>query len=204
MSTVPKRRLTPDEYLAIERDAPLRSEFFDGEMFAMAGATEQHTLAKDNFAGEARNALKGGPCRVVTSDMRVKISAKGLYVYPDVVIYCGDAQFEDDVRDTLLNPQIIVEVLSDSTEGYDRGNKFKSYRKLPSLREYILISQNSPSVERHVPQEGSRSWLMTPFDGLEDVFSFASSPVQIPLAEIYRGVRFPAPESEAVDTPSKT
>jgi len=197
MSTVPKRRITPQEYLTIERAAPYRSEFYDGEMFAMAGATEQHSLAKDNFAREAGNALKDGPCRVVTSDMRVKISPKGLYVYPDVVIYCGEAEFEDNVRDTLLNPQIIVEVLSDSTEGYDRGNKFKSYRKLPSLREYILISQSGPSVERHVPQEGSKSWLMTPFDGLEAVFSFASIPVQIPLAEIYRGVQFPAPNLEA-------
>src|SRR6516165_948756 len=116
MVAVPKTKLTPAEYLARERKAEFKSEFYRGEMFAMAGASEEHCLVKDNLAGEARHQLKGGPCRVVTSDLRVKVDATGLYTYPDVVIYCDWPRFEDDVFDTLLNPRVIVEVLSDSTE----------------------------------------------------------------------------------------
>src|SRR6516164_9839252 len=118
MSTVAKRLLTSEEYLARERKADYRSEFYRGEMFALAGASWEHTLIKDNLAREAGNQLKTGPCRVVTSDLRVKVSATGLYTYPDVVIVCDEPQFEDQVMDTLLNPRILVEVLSDSTEKY--------------------------------------------------------------------------------------
>jgi Uma2 family endonuclease len=192
MSTVPTRLLTSQEYLARERQADYRSEFYRGEMFAMAGASWEHSLVKDNMAGEARSRLKGGPCRVVTSDLRVKITATGLYTYPDIVVVCDEPQFEDDMFDTLLNPHTLVEVLSDSTEKYDRGLKFGHYRQLPSVQEYVLVAQDRPLVERYVRQPDG-SWLLTAWNDLTQTFTFSSIPVQIPLAEIYRGVEFPEP-----------
>ena len=190
MSAVPKAKLTPVEYLAIERKAAFKSEFYHGEMFAMAGASEEHCLIKDNLAGETRHQLKGSTCRVVTSDLRVKVDRTGLYTYPDVVVYCDRPRFEDDTFDTLLNPRAIAEVLSPSTEAYDRGEKFTQYRQIPTLQEYVLVSQNRPLVERHVRQPDG-SWLMTEFAGLEQVLEFASVPARVPLAEIYRDVAFP-------------
>ncbi len=188
MSTAPTRRLTPQEYLAQERLAEFRSEYLRGEVFAMAGASYEHTLIKDNLAGETRSQLKSGPCRVLTSDMRVKVDATGLYTYPDIAIVCDEPQFEDAAVDTLLNPQAIVEVLSDSTEKYDRGAKFGHYRQVPTLQEYILVAQDRPLVERYVRQADG-SWLLTVFDQPSQVFAFASVAVQIPLTEIYRGVK---------------
>jgi Uma2 family endonuclease len=192
MSSVPKHLLTPQEYLARERLADVRSEFYRGEMFALAGASWEHTLIKDNLAREAGNQLKTGPCRVVTSDLRVKVSATGLYTYPDVVIVCDEPQFEDQVMDTLLNPRILVEVLSDSTEKYDRGTKFGHYRQLPSVREYVLVAQDRPLVERYVRQADD-TWVLTAFGDLAQTFSFGTVSVQIALTDIYRGVTFPEP-----------
>ena len=142
MSAAQKTLLTPAEYLARERAAEFRSEFYRGEMFAMSGASWAHSVIKDNLAWETRNQLQGGPCRVVTSDLRVKVSATGLYTYPDLLIVCGEPEFEDEVFDTLLNPRVIVEILSDSTEKYDRGTKFTQYRQLSSLQEYVLVAQD--------------------------------------------------------------
>lgn len=189
MSTAPKRLLTPQEYLAKERAADFRSEFYRGEVFAMAGATWEHTLVKDNIAGEARNQLKEGPCKVLTSDMRVKITATGLYTYPDIVIVCEEPQFEDNVFDTVLNPRTIVEVL------YDRGLKFGHYRQVPTIQEYVLVAQDRPLLERYVRQPDN-SWLLTEFKDMTQSFAFGSIPVQIPLAEIYRGVKFPENPSQ--------
>jgi Uma2 family endonuclease len=164
-------------------------------MFAMAGASWEHTLIKDNLAREAGNQLKNGPCRVATSDLRVKIHATGLYTYPDMVIVGDEPQFEDQVRDTLLNPRIIVEVLSDSTEKYDRGAKFGHYRQLPSLQEYVLVSQDHPLLDGFVRRPDD-SWVLTTFSQLTKTFAFGTVPVQIPLEDIYRGVQFP-------ETPNK-
>jgi Uma2 family endonuclease len=195
MSTAPKRLLTPQEYLARERAAETRSEYYRGEMFAMSGASWEHTLIKDNIAREAGNALRNGPCRVVTSDLRVKVDATGLYTYPDVVIVCGSPRFEDNQFDTLLNPQIIVEVLSDSTEKYDRGKKFNHYRQVNALQEFVLIAQNEPTIDRYVRQ-GDASWNLTSYAGVGTTFSFATIEVHITMSEIYRGVTFP-------ETPSR-
>lgn len=192
MSTAEKIRLTPQEYLAKERQADFRSEFYRGEMFAMAGASREHARIKDNLARHAGNRLEGGPCEVYTSDLRVKISATGLYTYPDVVVVCGEPQFEDEHVDTLLNPRVVVEVLSDSTERYDRGAKFGHYRQLPSVQEYLLVSQDSPLVERCVRQDDG-TWTLKDFRGLDCTFEFASIPASVPLADIYRGVKFPEP-----------
>src|SRR5437016_2130566 len=190
MSAVPKRLLTPQEYLAQERRADFRSEFLGGEVFAMAGTTFEHCLIKDNLAREAGYQLKDGPCRVVTSDLRVKITPTGLYTYPDIVFVCDKPQFEDETLDTLLNPRAIVEVLSDSTEKYDRGAKFRHYRQIASLQEYVLVAQDQALMERFVRQ-ADESWLLTVFADLGRIFEFTSIPVRVPLAEVYRGVPFP-------------
>ena len=190
MSTVAKSLLSPQQYLARERQADFRSEYFRGEMFAMSGASWEHTLIKDNLAREAGNQLKAGPCRVVTSDLRVKITATELYTYPDIVVVCEEPQFEDDHFDTLLNPRALVEVLSDSTEKYDRGAKFAHYRQIPSMKEYVMVAQDRPLIERYVRQADG-TWVLTVFDDLTQTFAFASVPAKVALAEIYRGVTFP-------------
>ena len=190
MSTVPQRLLSPQEYLALERQADVRSEYHRGEIFAMAGASWEHTLIKDNLAREAGNQLKSGPCRVLTSDLRVKVNATGLYTYPDVVIVCDEPQFEDKVMDTLLNPRVVVEVLSDSTEKYDRGVKFAHYRQLAPIQEYVLVAQDRPLVERYVRQ-AEDAWVLTAFSAMTQTFAFGTVPVRIALVDIYRGVEFP-------------
>lgn len=190
MSTVPELLLTPQEYLARERQAGFRSEFYRGEIFAMAGASWRHTLIKDNMSRETGNMLQSGPCQVVTSDLRVKISATGLYTYPDLVVVCDEPQFEDQTQDTLLNPLVIVEVLSDSTEKYDRGTKFSHYRQLPSVQEYVMVAQDRLLIERYVRQTDD-SWLLTVFGESADTFDFASIGASIPMSAIYRGVKLP-------------
>ena len=134
--------LTPEAYLTLEESAPEKNEYVDGEIFAMTCASEPHNLIVVNTVRELGNQLKKRPCKVYASDMRVKVSPTGLFTYPDVVVVCGQAQFDDSHRDTLLNPTLIVEVLSESTEAYDRGRKFEHYRKLESLAEYVLIAQH--------------------------------------------------------------
>lgn len=191
MASVPKMLLTPKEYLALERKAEIKSEYYRGETFAMAGASYHHTLVKDNLAGEARQQLKQGPCQMLTSDMRVKVESVGLYTYPDLVVASEKPKFEDDTVDTILNPTVLIEVLSKSTENYDRGAKFGMYRQIPSLQEFVLVAQDKPLVERYVrqPEDG---WLLTEVRDREGSFGFASVPVSIPMTDIYRGVEFPA------------
>src|SRR5712692_10164216 len=135
-----KQRVTPEEYLARERDAEHKSEYFDGEIFAMAGGSPQHSAIIFNVNGLLFPQLRGGPCRGFNSDMRVKVSETGLYTYPDLVVLCGEPQFDDEHQDTLLNPTLIVEVLSPTTKAYARGDKFSHYRWLESLQEYLLVA----------------------------------------------------------------
>src|SRR5437867_12261501 len=141
MSLERKTHLSPEEYLSLDRKSEVRSEYFDGDMVAMSGGSREHNLIVTNLVRELSLHLKGRPCEVYPSNMRVKISATGLYTYPDVVVVCSDPQFEDESVDTLINPTLIAEVLSDSTEAYDRGAKFAHYRKIDSLLEYLLVSQ---------------------------------------------------------------
>ena len=141
--------ITEAEYLAEERKRPFKSEYFRGEVFAMVGASEKHNLIVANLITTLNMQLKGKPCRVYPSDMRLKIEKSKLYTYPDVMVLCGERQFVDEKNDTLLNPEVIIEVLSDSTESYDRGVKFEHYRTAPSLKEYILISQNDRKMKRY-------------------------------------------------------
>lgn len=184
MSLQTRPRLTPEEYLALERAATSKSEFFNGEMFAMAGATEEHVLIVVNVAGELRAQLRGRPCRTYSNDMRVKVSETGMYTYPDVVVVCGEPQFDDEHRDTLLNPTAIFEVLSPSTEAYDRGEKFAQYQRLESLREYVLIAQDRHRVEQYVRQQEGQ-WLYSEVRGLGETVHLPSIGCDIALSEVY-------------------
>ena len=190
MSAVAKTQLTEAQYLARERAANFRSEFLRGEVFAMAGASFAHNRIKENTGWELNRQLRGGPCFVLSSDQRVKVSATGLYTYPDLLVICGEPQFEDAVHDTLLNPRLICEVLSDSTEAYDRGAKFTHYRQIASLQEYLLIAQDRPLMERfHRQPEGS--WLFSEAASLDAVLPLASVDARLALADIYLGVELP-------------
>lgn len=200
MTAAPKKVLTPEEYLAIERQAPYKSEFLNGKMFAMAGASRNHNAIKDNLVMEIGSRLKGGPCRTYSSDMRVKVIDTGLYTYPDITIVCGDAQLEDGQFDTLLNPRVIIEILSDSTESYCRGMKFRHYQRIESLQEYILVSQNEPVIDRFVRQ--SRwDWLSTTIVDLDKTLELVTVEVKLPLAEIYAGITFPPPPEPQAGSP---
>jgi len=164
MSTGALQRYTVEEYLARERAAETKSEFYDGEIFAMAGGSEAHNLIAGNLIRDVGTGLRGRSCRVYPSDMRVKVPT-GLYTYPDVTVVCGQPEFEGDRRDILLNPIVIFEVLSPSTEGYDRGKKFEHYRQLPSLEAYIVVAQDRSSIE-HFGRQSDGSWVLTaPSDG---------------------------------------
>jgi Uma2 family endonuclease len=184
MSSQAYKRYTPEEYLALERQAQCKSEYYAGEIFAMAGASRWHNLIVANVVSELRSQLKGRPCTTYPSDMRVKISPTGLYTYPDVIVVCGEAQFEDSQQDTLLNPTLIVEVLSESTEAYDRGGKFAHYRKLASLMEYVLIAQTKPHIEQYTRQTDNR-WLLAETDSLHGTVHLPSIGCQLALAEVY-------------------
>ncbi|MGH7596165.1 MAG: Uma2 family endonuclease [bacterium] len=181
--------ITVEEYLAREREADYKSEYFNGEIFAMAGALEPHNLITGNVLGELHAQLKPRPCRVYPSDMRLKVSATGLYTYSDVMVVCGEVQFDDDEFDTLLNPTVIIEVLSKSTESHDRITKFEHYSKLKSLREYLLVAQNRPRAELFI-KEGEGRWAFLTFENLEDVVKLASIDCELALKDIYLKVNF--------------
>jgi Uma2 family endonuclease len=189
MTAVTKKKLSENEYLAIERAAEFKSEFYNGEMFAMTGASHQHSEIKENLSVEVGGRLKGGTCRSYSGDQRVKIDRTGLYTYPDFLIVCGRAEFDPEHKDTLYNPQVIIEILSKSTESYDRGKKFLYYRRIPSLKEYVLVSQDQKLIERFVRQPDD-DWLLTTFDDPNGEFALSTVPVRVPMADVYRGVEF--------------
>jgi Uma2 family endonuclease len=191
LSLQPKTHMTPEEYLAIERKAEYKSEYFNGEMFAMSGASERHVSIVANLMYLLVGQLRGRPCKAYASDMRVRVSPTGLYTYPDVVVVCGQAQFADDQKDTLLNPTLIVEVLSESTKDYDRGEKFEHYRSLASLNEYVLIAQDKYHVEHFVRQSDNR-WLLSETNRLEDTIHLSSIDCDLALAEVYDKVELSA------------
>lgn len=181
-------RLTPMEYLTIERAAPTKSEFYDGEMFAMAGGTALHSLIGTNVTGEFRNKLRGKHCVPYNADLRIQVQATGLFTYPDLSIICGPLQFAD-ADDTVTNPSVLVEVLSPSTEAYDRGQKFLQYRQIPSLREYLLVSQHEPLLELFVRQDNNL-WSLREAAGLDARLEIPSLEITVSLAEIYANVDF--------------
>ena len=194
MTAVPRSKLTVAEYLAIERRAEFKSEFYDGEMFAMAGASVEHNRVNKNLAVELGARLKGGPCELFISDLRVRIKRTGLYCYPDLVIVCGEPQYAEEDKDTLVNPRVVFEVLSPSTERYDRTTKFQHYKQLPSVQEYVLVAQDRAWCERFVRQPDG-AWAQVAFDGLDAALELTAVPVAVPLADVYARVEFPPPES---------
>jgi Uma2 family endonuclease len=188
MATKLEPTFTAEEYLAIERTADHRSELVNGRIYAMSGASRRHNLITLNLGGELRSRLRGRPCEAYVSEMRVKVSQTGMYTYPDVVVLCDPPKLEDSHGDTLLNPGVIIEVLSDSTEKYDRGDKFAHYRKLESLREYILISQSRMLVEQYV-RHGDH-WMLSEISDPAEALRVETLGCEDPLAEIYDRVEF--------------
>ena len=193
MSTVPVRRISPEEFLSWERKAERKSEFYDGEIFAMAGASREHNLIVTNLAGELSQQLKNKPCEVYLSEMRTRIP-NGPYVYPDVVVVCSEPQFEDKGLDTLTNPLVVIEVLSESMADFDRGTKFRYYRRIESLREYLVVDQAEPFVERHSRGAGD-AWQLEESAGLSAAMRVESLGCTLSLTDIYFKVSFPPPKS---------
>src|SRR5712692_1128827 len=191
MSLQPQLRYTPEEYLALERKAEYKSEYLAGEIFVMSCASRRHNLISGNVFASLHAQFRNRPYEVYMGDMRVKVSPTGLYTYPDVVALCGEPQFDDEQRDTLLNPTVIIEVLSPSTEAYDRGGKFGHYRKLTSLVECVLISQEEPHVEHYVRQSDNQ-WLLSETSSLQDAVQLPSINCTLVLVEVYEKVEFGA------------
>jgi Uma2 family endonuclease len=190
MSSRPKTYLTPEEYLAIERRNEYKSEYIDGEMVAMTGASRRHNLITTSITGQLYPQLRGRACESYSGDMRVRIPTTRAYMYPDAVVVCGEPQLEDDYLDALLNPTVLVEVLSESTERYDRGRKFGFYRTIESLAEYVLVAQDECRVEQYAKQPDGRR-LLTDHRSLEDVVEPASIQCTLRLSEVYEKVALP-------------
>lgn len=191
MSSAAEKRYSPADYLALERAADTKHEFFDGEIFAMSGGTKVHSRLSVNMLHELSKALETSPCEVLNSDMRIKLPT-GLYTYPDASVICDSPQFEDGHDDVLLNPIVIVEVLSPSTESYDRGKKFEHYRSCPSLRDYLLIAQDRVFVEHYSRQADTDQWLLTTWNSLEAAVTLTALGVRLPLRGIYARVDVPS------------
>ncbi len=182
----PFKALTEEEYLAFERVSHVRHEYLRGHVFAMAGASREHNLLTGNVAGELRRQLKGKPCETYSNDMLVMVSKTGLYTYPDVVVVCGTPRFLDERRDTLLNPLLIIEVLSPSTEAFDRGDKFKHYRSLDSFGEYVLIARDKMSADHFVKRDGI--WFI---EEVDREIRLVALDALLTFEEIYDRVEFP-------------
>lgn len=197
MSSLPQARYTPEQYLEMDRKADHRSEYVNGEILAMAGASREHNLVVTNLVREVSLALRGRPCETYSNDMRVTVSA-ARYTYPDVVVACGQPQFLDGQLDTLLNPTVIMEVLSPTTANDDRSWKFAHYRRLETLTDYVMLSQFQPFVE-HYTRQGDQ-WVLTELTGLEAVLRLPSLVCDLPLTAIYERVEFaPDPEMPALE-----
>ncbi len=189
MATQPQLRLTPEQYLRAERQATTKSEFHDGEVLAMAGASYVHNLIVANLIRELGTQLKGKACTVLPSDIRVWIEASRHYVYPDVTVVCGEPEFTDPEQDTIVNPTLLAEVLSKSTGNYDRGEKFERYRTLASFAEYLLLAQDRPHCEHYVRQADGH-WIFTETSRLEVTVPLTTIDCELALSEIYDKVSF--------------
>jgi len=193
MSVARSTFVTPEEYLEHERKAEYKSEYIRGEVFAMAGASPRHALIVTNAVGQLWSQLRDKGCSVYSSDLRVQVRPTGLYTYPDVVIVCGNAEFADDHHDILTNPTLIAEVLSESTQNYDRGQKFQHYRTLPSLQEYLTVAQDTVHIEQWTRQQDGR-WLLTESNDPAAELALESIGVRIGISTFYEKVEVPAVE----------
>ena len=182
--------LSVREYLTNERQSEIRHEFLDGLVYAMAGESIEHSTICFNLAGIIHPQLKGTPCRGFSPDMKVRAGEEGLYAYPDLMVACGEPAFHDEHGDVLLNPTVIFEVLSPSTEAYDRGEKFERYREhVETLRDYVLVSQDRPRVEHH-HREPDGTWTRSELNGLAEALSLPSIDCRVPLADVYSRITF--------------
>lgn len=187
MSHQRKTLLTPAEYLVIERRSKVKHEYFAGEMFAMVGASKRHNLITANIIRILGNQLLDRPCNVYPSDMRVKVSATGKYTYPDVVVACEEEKFDDEEKDTLLNPVVVFEVLLESTEAYDRGKKFEQYQNIESLTEYLLVAQEPFRIEQYVRQS-NKEWRYSEYHVAEDIVTLSVIGCALALKYVYAKV----------------
>jgi Uma2 family endonuclease len=183
MASLPDAPLTEEQYLCIEREAEFKSEFHDGRMYAMAGGSLNHGLLSAAVTSLLFRQMPPG-CRTITSDVRIKVAGAGLYTYPDCSVICGEPQYFGDQQDVLLNPILIVEVLSPSTEGYDRGKKFELYRTIETFREYVIVHQDRRHVE-HYSKQDDGSWVLREHSGMEGSVSIARLGATISLGELY-------------------
>jgi Uma2 family endonuclease len=184
MSSLPQHYLTPEEYLAIERNAEYKSEYIDGVMYAMAGGSERHNIIVANLIISVGLQLRGRPCRVYPSDLKVRVPNSSKLFYPDVSVVCGETRFADDHKDVILNPVLIAEVLSDSTAGFDRGKKFISYQQIESLKEFIFVAQDEILAEKYTRQSDD-SWVYTKVTDKASVLSLQSIECKVALMDIY-------------------
>ncbi|MCA9797353.1 MAG: Uma2 family endonuclease [Candidatus Eremiobacteraeota bacterium] len=187
-----RRRVTPEEYLTIERQASCRSEYVQGEMFAMAGGSLAHDRITSNLGGLLHALLRGGPCEVLTSNMKVCTPSRSLFSYPDLTVVCGGPRFHDQKSDVLINPKVLFEVLSPSTEAFDRGKKRIFYQSLESLTDYVLVAQDEALVE-HWARETDGPWLVTTLQTLESQLQLPSIGCALKLESIYERVGFADP-----------
>lgn len=185
-------KMTAAEYLAFERGSDIKHEYIDGHIYAMAGGTREHTLITGNTFASLHSQRKGRSCEVYHSEMRVRVSSIK-YVYPDVTISCSTPEFADDAKRVLLNPDIVIEVLSPSTEAFDRGDKFQYYRSIPSIQHYLLISQDKPRIEGYQRQK-SGLWTFKDAIGLDSNFKIEVLNFTLNLLDIYELITFETDE----------
>lgn len=180
------RWISPEEYLEQEETATDRHEYFNGQIYLMAGGTYNHEVIGVNIISALRQHGRSRKCIAFGSNMKILVKQNGLYTYPDAMLVCGKPELAADRKDIITNPLLIVEVLSDSTQSYDRGDKFALYRAIPSFAHYLLIHQDRPLIEYH--QKTSRGWLLTELTGLETVLTLAELEFQLPFTELYADV----------------
>lgn len=187
MTAQPKRYITEQEYIEFERASISKHEYFDGQIYAMTGASRIHNLIAGNTLATLHGQLRRKPCQIFPSDMRVKIMRTGLYTYPDLVVICGEPEFTDDVLDTLINPLVLLEILSPSTERYDRGMKSQNYRTIETLQDYILIAQDHYHVE-HYSRQDNGQWLLQEAIGIGSAIIIRSIECTLALEDVYEKV----------------
>jgi Uma2 family endonuclease len=194
MSAIPNRRLTADEFLAWKRTSESKHEYFDGEIVDFAGTSLDHTRIVQNIVGNFYNQLRGGNCQTFATDIRVRVGKTRAYTYPDILVICGELQVADDQQDTVLNPTVIIEVLSPSTAMTDRVKKFDLYTSLPTLQEYILVNQDRATIEQYVHQADEK-WLYTRMTELGNELALPSIGCTLKLTDVYERVSLTADDN---------
>ncbi|MCX6366562.1 MAG: Uma2 family endonuclease [Armatimonadetes bacterium] len=185
MSTNTARKFTLEEYIAIEEASEIKHEFRDGKILAMAGAAPDHVGIVSDLTYLIRSQLRGNQCRVYAADLRVRVTPEGRYSYPDLVVVCGTPVFDDTKPQALINPTLIIEVLSDSTAAYDRGDKFHDYRQVPTLTDYVLVAQDRAYIEHYQRQGESELWLYQAAEGLDATLLISGLNLSLPLVDVY-------------------